>query len=256
MNFAKTVVLRATGYIISHLAYFYYQLRWSSPAHPEKIIWVKPAEIIRSIEFTDIVQQRRYYLNGIISKGKWGKTESTVHTIHQPLFDAFRDKFLKGKEFEETSFFKEYRRKNKSVQSFKDKYDVRYQEIYERIKESGFHVPKGVFDEFDAYKISIAANGDFLFMTGKHRLAISLLMDDDFEIPVKVSHRHIEWQNIRETILSNENSELRKKLLIKYGNHPDIFSELKIDGKNMNSGQRKHSDQKMRKKTAEVSIGS
>lgn len=219
----KTVFLRMVGFIVSHGLYTYYIFRWKKPAKPEKIIWIKPNDIERSIEFSDIVQQRRYYLNGVILNGEWGRDDYTVYKIHSPLFNAFKEKFSEKNSFADTEYFN---RLNLTVNELKRKvktYDRKYSAIYECIKKEGFHIPNSVFDEMDTFKVSIASNGDFLFMTGKHRLAIAKLMGDAFKIPVKVSHRHYDWQKYRDELFLDYQDGNISKEKIKKIDHPDLL---------------------------------
>jgi len=202
-------------------------MRWKAPAKPGKVIWVAPADIVKSIEFTPIVSQRRYYLNGIIAKGEWGFTNYRVHELHQNLFETFEKMFVEGIPFTKTAYFNKKKHK-KNIDAFVEKYNTKYRRVYKSIEKSGFHIPRSIFDEIDMFQISIGGEGDILFMTGKHRLAIALLMGEDFKIPANVSHRHIEWQRKRDLILKGKKSKERDILLEKYGDHPDIVSELEF----------------------------
>ena len=227
MNYTKKVIMRFVGLFLSRLCYSYYLMRWKAPAKPGKVIWVAPADIVKSIEFTPIVSQRRYYLNGIIAKGEWGFTNYTVHELHQKLFDSFEKIFVEGVPFTQTSYF-DKKKKTIKEEELIEIHNNEHKKAYRSIEKSGFHIPRSIFDEIDMFQISIGGEGDILFMTGKHRLAIALLMGEDFKIPANVSHRHIEWQKKRDLILKGKKSKERDILLEKYGDHPDIVSELEF----------------------------
>lgn len=216
-------LMRLAGYLISHTLFFINKLKWKKPAHPEEVIWVDPNQIVRSIEFSNIVRQRRYYLNGIIKDGNWDKGTYTVYHLHNGLFKAFEKRFIEGLSYLETNYFKEKNLPKPRLRALADKYERKYDNIYSDIARDGFSVPSSVFDQRDAFKVSITAEGEFLFMTGKHRLAITKLMGDEFKMPVKVSHRHTEWQKYRDKLYSELRAgKIKKKDIIKL-NHPDLL---------------------------------
>ena len=223
LNRLKILGLRILAFIVSHIIYLLNCFRWHKPAVPGKIIWVKPSSITRSIEFTHIVKQRKYYLNGIIKGGDWGKQEYSVFKIHDVLFESFKKRFKHKIPFTETEYFKSKTGSTRVIDKQLEEYNKKYSSIYNQIKEEGFKIPSSVFDQMDTFKVSIASNGDFLFMTGKHRLAIARLMGQDFRIPVKVSHRHKEWQEYRDQLyLEYCDGKISKEQIQKL-EHPDLL---------------------------------
>jgi len=222
----KRILFKVIAQILSTIIYQKNRLIWKFPASPDKFIWVKPGQIERSIEFTMIVKQRRYYLDGIISAGDWGTRRSKVKRLHAGLFESFHQYFNESVPLEETGYIKN-KGKNNPVGMAK-KYKKKYEPIYCQVKEEGFKIPESIFDKVEPFKVSIASNGDILFMTGKHRLAIAKALGDDYKIPAKVSHRHIEWQKKREYILSRKGKNIKPEYR-KYLSHPDIVSELDLE---------------------------
>ncbi|CAN5459301.1 hypothetical protein BH23BAC3_BH23BAC3_34650 [soil metagenome] len=216
---AKTM-LKILAYLISRIIYQKNRLIWKYPASPGKIIWVTPGQMQRSIEYTSILNHKRYYLDGVIAGGNWGKRQSKVSKTHSDLFESFDQYFNKSVPLEETGYFTKKRGKSAAK-----KYKLKYEPIYRQIKEEGFKIPTSVFDSVEPFKVSIASNGDIMFMTGKHRLAIAKTFGDDFSIPALVSFRHTEWQKKREYILSRKGKNIKDEYQ-KYLTHPDIASEL------------------------------
>lgn len=213
-------VVNSIAYVISRVIYLKNRLVWEKPAHPGKIIWIKPKHIERSIEFSRIVKQRRNYLDGVIKAGDWGKRNYKVKKLHSELFDAFNLHFNEDIPFEETKYFLE-----KEIGSDYNpmEYSKKYNKIYRQIKTEGFRVPGSVFDDIEPFKVSIAPNGDILFMTGKHRLAIAKALGDDFTVPAKVSHRHSEWQKYRDHLYQKlKKGEITKENILDL-DHPDLY---------------------------------
>lgn len=217
------IVSRTVGCLISWVVYYFNCIRWVKPARPGKIIWVNPSEIENSIEFSKIVKQKRVILNGIVLRGDWDKTNRTVNFYHSELFDAFYSHFKEGKNLKETSYFKRKIKSENVDEERIDKYNSFYDKLFNEIKNNGFRISNSLFDGIDDFKVSIDSNGGFLFMTGKHRLAIARLMGDDFKIPAKVSHRHIDWQKYRDKLYKGFIQGKITKEDIRSINHPDLM---------------------------------
>jgi hypothetical protein len=203
---------------LSWLLYCFYYIRWKKPARPDKILWISPNEINRTVEFTKLVKYRKYYLNGIISGGSWGRKKQTVNKLHTDLFEAFELHFKHNIPFEKTEYFSDSGKKEQLCS-----YKKKYCRLYNEIKEHGFKLPGSVIDEVDYFKVCIATNGEFMFMTGKHRLAIAKLFGDKFKIPVRVSHRHRDWQYYRDKLYVDYKLGKITKNEIADINHPDLM---------------------------------
>lgn len=217
------IVFKIITNLVSQMVYAVNCIRWKKPARPGKIIWVSSSDIRRTIEFSKIVKQKRHILNGIILDGNWDKTGQTVGYYHSELFNAFRAHFKKGKPLEDTVYFNNKKKSKNVIEGRVNKYRSYYDDLYKEIKENGFKISKSLLSEIDDFKVSIASNGDFLFMTGKHRLTIARLIGDDFRIPVKVSHRHKKWQEYRDKLYDDYiNGRISKKEILEI-NHPDLL---------------------------------
>ncbi|WP_241431474.1 MULTISPECIES: chromosome partitioning protein ParB [Natrialba] len=109
------------------------------------------------------------------------------------------------------------------------------EDLYASIQESGFKsqselqgrsvksiVLSGSFDRSKTdIAVAISRNGDFLFIDGNHRLAISHVLELD-EIPVRIVVRHSEWQNLREEVMNANSKEELSERAKSNINHPDI----------------------------------
>ena len=59
-------------------------------------------------------------------------------------------------------------------------------------------------------------------MTGNHRLAIAHLLSPKIKLPVRVSHRHADWQRYRDKLyLEYKNGKTTKEEIQQIG-HPDL----------------------------------
>lgn len=228
----KISLMRLVGYLISYTLFLVNKFRWIKPANPGKIIWVDPNKIVRSIEFSKIVRQRRYYMNGMIKGGDWDKGTYTVFHVHNELFKAFERRYLEGSPYLETDYFKQKDLPKPELKALADKYKRRYDYIFSEVMKDGFSIPSSVFDHLETFKVSISSKGEFLFMTGKHRLAIAKLMRGDNKIPVKVSHRHEKWQKYRDKLYTELAAGKIQEEDILDMNHPDLLDLLKTGNPN------------------------
>ena len=76
---------------------------------------------------------------------------------------------------------------------------VRYQSLFGTLSTRGFAVPTWRNRTTDPFCLSIGANGEFLFMTGKHRLALAQVAGVK-AIPARISARHWQWQAYRDEL--------------------------------------------------------
>src|SRR5699024_648692 len=152
----------------------------------------------------------------------WYEKDYMIYNVHSDLFKAFRKKYLKGRLFSETRYFNKKKLPKSELEKLVKTYKERYDKIYKEVKKNGFKKPS-VFDTIDPFIVSIGSCGEFLFMTGKHRLAIARLMGEDYKIPVKISHRHAEWQQYRDQLYLAYKSGMITKDDIGNKHHPDLF---------------------------------
>jgi hypothetical protein len=159
-----------------------------------------------------------YYLNGIIAGGSWGRKKQTIHKLHTDLFEAFELHFKHNIPLEETEYFSDSGKKEQLHY-----YKKKYCSLYNEIKDNGFKLPGSVIDDIDYFKVCIASNGDFMFLTGKHRLAIAKLFGNNIKIPVRVSYRHKDWQGYRDKLYIDYKRKMITKKEIADIKHPDLL---------------------------------
>jgi len=108
--------------------------------------------------------------------------------------------------------------------------------LYHIIRTGGFQTPPGVVYGTTVIaktclpqeiKVSIGRDGTFLLQTERHRLSIALLLSIQL-IPVQVAVRHIDWQELRDRVLSARQSAgigaAESSVLF----HPDISYLLQV----------------------------
>ena len=85
----------------------------------------------------------------------------------------------------------------------------------------GFAAPTWRNRTTDPFCLSIGANGEFLFMTGKHRLALAEVAGVK-AIPARISARHWQWQAYRDELYQKGlDGEVSLAQLDAIG-HPDL----------------------------------
>lgn len=105
----------------------------------------------------------------------------------------------------------------------------KYQGLCQSMQADGFEPPGFLFSTRDAFSICIDKGGEFLFTTGKHRLALAKTLGLS-KIPVRISARHIQWVRYRvgfyQRLVSNSLNKSDEKFL----NHPDLQDLIKRAG--------------------------
>ena len=72
------------------------------------------------------------------------------------------------------------------------------------------------------YSIAIDENGEFLYLTGKHRLALAKAAGMK-KLPVNVAIRHEEWQKFRDSLFKRlREGDITREQIIEM-NHPDLM---------------------------------
>ncbi len=214
-----------------------YKLRYSkdlAEVNPYRIIWVCPKSIF--------LKKRRVIRNkqkqgSFILNGDWDLHK--ISFCNNPIYVLFSERFLKGKRWENTSFYiqalQQIENKGRYWNGCKSEYDLqkrcrKIEKLYNEISTHGYRPPRsiepkesGITTEgkIDEVKVSIGRDGSFFWEDGRHRLSIALLLGLP-KIPVQIVARHVKWQEIRnnfvKSILANIN-EIDKQ---PFHNHPDI----------------------------------
>jgi len=202
-----------------------------SIADPFKIIQVDPERITRVSRF----KNRRAV--GDVRGGDWDYSSERFenHTVYK----GFHERFVEGKPWEETTYYIDSveaidERGHKygcwSRQEFLETRCSYLDQLYESIRKDGYKRQSEIETEnralhrntrlgsqksFHEIMVSIGRDGEFLFDSGKHRLAIAKLLDIE-TIPVQVVVRHAEWQAIRRRVNRDPQNHTE------FHTHPDL----------------------------------
>jgi hypothetical protein len=216
---------------VSNVNYLVYRLKYKKPGKPYNLIYINPFHIERAIENSVWVKRRLYYGSGFIKKGEWDKPKQKLQPKHRLLYECFNEVFQNGVHANETNYFKEI--KNHSPENDKTKlaeyYMNKYGPMFELFSIESFTTPINYRDmSVEYYSIAIDEVGDFLFLTGKHRLALAKAAGMK-KLPVNVAIRHHKWQKYRDQLYTQlRQGEITQEEILKI-NHPDLM-DLIEDG--------------------------
>jgi len=180
---------------------------------------------------------------GKVQDGDWDLSDHRVDDL--PVVQALQQRFENEKNWEEIEFIEEVVEEAKrgivTWRGCENKADVqkactRVDEIYHSIRNEGYlsmntlveqgTVPKNKyikgdgFNRYDEVTVDIGRHGQFLFVDGRHRLAIAQILEID-TIPVRISVRHANWQQKREILYETSADKIPSEI-IKNFNHPDL----------------------------------
>ncbi|AUX10530.1 hypothetical protein AArcSl_2919 [Halalkaliarchaeum desulfuricum] len=219
-------------------------IRWNSRgyatiADPFKIITINPNKITRVTGRGPNPGRFQWQDIGKIQDSDWDQNDERVENL--PVVRALRQRFEHGEDWKEIDFIdhvlQEITRGNVIWRECASEQDVwaecsRIDDLYKNIRESGYRSQQKLVEEgkkspdkycdgdrfncYDEVAVDIGREGEFLFVDGRHRLAIAKILDLD-EIPVRVSARHEAWQQVRERTADTASNNLESRL-----NHPDL----------------------------------
>lgn len=181
---------------------------------------------------------------GMIADGDWDQSSERVDEL--PVVRALSERFEEGRNWDEIDFIqrvkREARQGNALWRGCTSEDDVRTQchavdNLYAAIAEHDYQSKKELimateeipssrqqiptqFEPYDEVVVDISRDGEFLFVDGRHRLAIAKILEID-EIPVRISARHAEWQQVRE-MLHETPSEDVPAAVKQHLDHPDL----------------------------------
>ena len=210
------------------------RVRHAAPIHPGRLIWVDPAEIQRTVSWTQISVDRKgaehpqfqapnYRLAGCVFGGDWDRREAWF--ADSTLFESFVEHFENGVPWERTAFYAESAAAIEAgatlwgcetVGAFEERCNV-VDQLYDRIGTAGYNtqtelhgrgslIPaverlyRAVWGEI---AVSIGRDGEWVFVDGRNRLAIAKIHEVE-AVPVVVLVRHSEWQQRRNKVARRE----------------------------------------------------
>ena len=189
----------------SCLLFAIHYIVYAKPAYPISTVFVPPNIINHSIEPTKFVRRGLYRFSGLVKRKDWEHV-IPLKLKHKTLVDQFS-------EFFDVANPKITRQEQSDL--------CRYQLLFETLSTRGFAVPTWRNRATDPFYLSIGANGEFLFMTGKHRLALAKVAGVK-AIPARISARHWKWQAYRDALYQKgKNGDLSLAELDAI-EHPDL----------------------------------
>ncbi len=153
-----------------------------------------------SVFYSDGTKEERAI--GVILDGDWDLHKTKFR--YSPAYIAFEERFVKGKAWEETIYYRRFfgkirrrgigRGKCKTVREFRDKCLIgKWEKLYEEIARNGYRSQREMGGS-DAKEIEVCISryGEILFRDGKHRLSIARILGVQ-EVPVVVNVWHKEY---------------------------------------------------------------
>ena len=211
-RFARWSYLTAKD-IAGLVLYGIYRLRYASPARPDRLIWIDPHAINHSIEASRFVRRRKYRLCGRITNGRaWG-TIYRLPVRKRLLVSAFQLKFDLTTDPTDV---------DPEAREWADKLSSKcYEAMFEAFQRGEYPSYSWTSRSVDPFYICIGPEGELVFMTGKHRLAL-VKAAGLARMPVRVSARHVEWQRRRDELYSLNRDGRPLVLSDNEINHPDL----------------------------------
>lgn len=221
--------------------------------HPDRLLWVDPARIERSMAWTDLegkyekpqppyFQQPAYKLVGAVRGGDWDDVDRRFE--NDVVYQTLRAHFEEEVPWEETDLYQQVTGRIKAgeewwgcttVASFRER--CRHLDrLFDYMATQGYLTQRELATRSDAplakrgwgsngllqriydeIAVHVGRSGEFLFHDGRNRLSIAKILDLD-AIPVVVYVRHTEWQRLR-----NERAHgTFEPSGTDYANHPDL----------------------------------
>jgi SAM-dependent methyltransferase len=205
--------------------------------NPATIYWISPNRIVyltnyKKVDISDPTSPQESVfpnnMRGKIIDGNWDIPDFKFADVDH--MDAFKQRIQEGTEWKDTRFYKRFLKEIESgriVWNMKNKSDLdqhcrHHDELYEKIKNEGYHLnlDKRTKIDLNEIDVNIGRNGEYLFQNGVHRLSIAKSLGIE-SVPVMVYVRHKQWQDFRERLIEYARLEPEGKLY-QPPIHPDL----------------------------------
>lgn len=220
--FDSSNIFGSAGFVIrTYKSHLENEIRFNWVAPPYATIDVNPLEIDNCLSAITIE-------NGLgqIRGGNWDDVDEMEQLDEHSIYRGLRQRFVEGKDWEETDRFKYMERKMKchgtfnnynSVEQFLNVRCEYVDELFASIRDEGYrpnfeegHWVPDIDVRNNQYRffhrleplIAIGREGDIYWIDGFHRVTIANLLGIT-SIPVHVLCRHEEWQRFRDTLLKS-----------------------------------------------------
>jgi hypothetical protein len=200
----------------------------AAPREEGSLLWVDPLKINLVYGREDVRDIAR--CAGEVRDGDWDRPARKPFT-DEAVFRALVEFLVLGRPWDTTKFFA---RVSAEIESGRTKFgcttvdefrrrgaDVR--RLYHAIREHGYRSQGelGSRRAHDEVRVAIGRDGRFLFVDGRHRLAIARLLGVR-RVPVQVTLRHAGWEAFREQVRAYAGQ--REGRVYQVIDHPDLAS--------------------------------
>ena len=206
-------------------------LQYDHPPDPFKVKYVDLDRIVERSGRPWPEDLNRRKLFGKVLDGNWDIPEKRIED--EPIYQAAVERFVDGKQWEETEYFSErISRMNHGEHTpwlYESRDDLlsrlnQFEGLYNRIEEEGYRTQAELIDQTgettgglypegsDEVAVDIGRDGQLLYADGTHRLAIAKLLDLD-AIPVVFFVRHAQWMEHRDAVFNRD---------LDTSDHPDL----------------------------------
>lgn len=204
--------------------------RYDALADPLSIYWIDPAEIEYVTGRGPNPGRFQWQQLGTVRGGDWDRSTERFEELDRvrPIVDHYEN----GVPWDQTQLYhdgtstetviKRIDRIEKLYKSISEEgYRMMDQLVEEDIVDPGKHRLPEVLVRVDEVVVDIGRDGEFLFVDGRHRLAIAKILDIG-EISVRISARHEEWQRTREAVNQAATAEELPESIRDHLDHPDL----------------------------------
>ncbi|MEX1130406.1 MAG: hypothetical protein WED59_00155 [Candidatus Woykebacteria bacterium] len=200
----------------------YYYLNTKIP-HPNKVIWVKVAEIEYMLKKDGDL--RKWSFPGSIKDGDWDlnyiafKDQPKIWDKRNGIIEHFTNEVP----WRDTIYFKKHHDHLQDVcgctniDELVQYYERNIDSLFDKVKSEGF-VSEYEKSNVDPLYVHIGRNGEIFYTRdGQHRLSIAVALGIEY-LPVRVWWRHKQWQEMRCNL--SQRNPIHTKSNLK--NHPDL----------------------------------
>ncbi len=217
---------------------------YSAVADPFKTVRLDPTEITHVTGRGPNPGRFQWQDLGNVQGGDWDQSDERVEDL--PVVQALRQRFENGTDWEDIEFIQHVLEQAerghviwRGCASEEDVWEAcaRVDRLYERIRDQGYrskqelvqqeglspdkYVDGDRFNCYDEVVVDVGRDGQFLFVDGRHRLAIAKILELE-EIPVRISARHKRWQRARERVTGADDPEELPESIPSRLEHPDL----------------------------------
>lgn len=220
---AGTCILTLALDSLSMVLYTFRKLADPVTPHPFQPIFVDPFAIKHSIEPSNFVRRGRYRLSATVASKGWDPI-IPMPPKHKLLSTAFTARFLHGiNSFNEAT--RDFEIGEEDLPLFQHMFNEagkkRYLTLFQGIRKNGFIFGGFGNTRIDPFRICIGEEGDLLFTTGKHRLALAKAIGLN-RIPARVAARHTGWIRYRHAFHQRLSADCLREVDRKRSEHPDL----------------------------------